>query len=252
PETSRYVYFGAVLIVLIAVELLRGVAIAPRALLMAAPLVALCALVGLDDIDIGAGVLRTTSQTVKAELGALQLVAARAPAAYEPDPQRAPQIKAGPYLQAVRAIGSSPADTPAQLLAADPASRAAADNVLLALAPPQLSAVAAGTSIGGPAPAIISLEAGTIARRGSCVLLAPVAGAARASFRAGAGGVLLRARGAPASALARSFGDVLHPLAPLIPSGGSAVLRASADASAVPWTFAAISSGSLAICAVRG
>ena len=71
-----------------------------------------------------------------AELGALELAAAHAPPDYRPDPQRAPDIVAGRYLHTVRAIGSSPADSPAAIAAADPGSRAAADAVLVALEAP--------------------------------------------------------------------------------------------------------------------
>ena len=109
PEASRYVYLGAVVIVLIGVELLRDVTISPRATGLAALLVAFCAVTGLTLLHAGATGLRATSRTVTAELGALELAATRAPANYRPDPQRAPQIEAGPYLHTVRAIGSSPA-----------------------------------------------------------------------------------------------------------------------------------------------
>ena len=47
PETSRYIYLGAVVIVLVAVELLRGVTIAPRATGLATLVVGFCAVTGL-------------------------------------------------------------------------------------------------------------------------------------------------------------------------------------------------------------
>ena len=140
PETSRYIYLGAVVIVLVGVELLREVTITPRATALAALLVAVCAITGLTVMHAGAMGLRATSKTVTAELGALELAAAHAPPDYRPDPQRAPNVVAGPYLHTVRAIGSSPADTPAAIAAADPTSRAAADAVLMALDDPEADA----------------------------------------------------------------------------------------------------------------
>jgi hypothetical protein len=118
PETSRYVYLGSALIVLAGVEMLHGRLIPATPIVLAIPLVALCAFSGLTDLHNAAQGLRGTSQTVTAELGALELAARYAPPEYEPDPALAPQIKAGLYLHTVRSIGSSPADTPSQILAA--------------------------------------------------------------------------------------------------------------------------------------
>ncbi len=75
----------------------------------------------------GADGLRGDSRAVAAELGALQV------AAYDP-PASAwtlarTQILAGPDLHTVRAIGSSPADPPSKMAAADPGTRALADDV---------------------------------------------------------------------------------------------------------------------------
>ena len=106
PETSRYVYLGAVVVVLVGVELLRGLTITPQAMASAAVLVGLCAITGLTPLYNGASGLRSTSKVVAAELGALEIAAAYAPPGYQPDSQRAPQIAAGTYLHTVRAIGS--------------------------------------------------------------------------------------------------------------------------------------------------
>ncbi len=73
PETSRYIYLGAVVIVLIGVELLREVAITARASAVAAMLVAVCAVTGLTVLHAGAMGLRSTSSAVTARAGCARI-----------------------------------------------------------------------------------------------------------------------------------------------------------------------------------
>ncbi|MGH2831211.1 MAG: hypothetical protein ACRDK2_00410, partial [Solirubrobacteraceae bacterium] len=105
PESSRYIYLSAVVIVLVGVELLAGVQIAARAILIGTALVLVFALTGVQLLREGSNHLWETSQIVTAELGALQIGAAYAPSNYAPDPTRAPPVTAGPYLHTVRSIG---------------------------------------------------------------------------------------------------------------------------------------------------
>lgn len=250
PETSRYVYLGAVAIVLIGVELLRGVAVAPRAFGLAGLLVLFGALAGLTLMHDGAVGLRDTSKTVAAELGALELAAAYAPPTYRPDPQRAPQIEAGPYLHTVRAIGSSPADDPAELLTAEPAARAAADTILLALGAatvtPVRSAIVAPSA---PTPVIVTAEAGVAVRRGGCLYLEPEGGTPmRAVLRLPPAGVALRDRGvSPASLALRRFGEAFDPVTTLAPSSADE-LSIRTDVASTTWQLHTESASELQVC----
>jgi hypothetical protein len=79
-----------------------------------------CGVTGLTILDDGAMMLAAAAKRVTA-------------AGYQPDPRASPQIMAGPYLHSARAIGSTPADTPAEDVAADPPSGAAATAVLVTL-----------------------------------------------------------------------------------------------------------------------
>jgi hypothetical protein len=251
PETSRYIYLGAVVIVLIGVELLRGVAITPSVSAVAAVVVAGCAVTGLTVLHDGAMGLRGTSKTVTAELGALELAAAYAPPGYQPDPQRAPQITAGPYLHTVRAIGSSPADTSAEIVAADPASRAAADAVLVTLGAARL------TPLGGtkpsplaPAPVVSGLASGTQAQHGACMDLTPLPGVTMsATLILPSGGVEIADRGdGPASLAYRRFGEAFDPSSTQIASHTRTELSFMPDAAEVPWQLQVNSTSALAIC----
>jgi hypothetical protein len=253
PETSRYIYLGAVVIVLGGVELLRGLTITPRVTALAAVLVAGCAVTGLTVLDTGAKSLRSTSKTVTAELGALELAAAHAPAGYQPDPQRAPQIVAGPYLHTVRAIGSSPADSPAAIAAADPVSRAAADGVLLALDAPKLQPPGSTqSSVLGPAPAVSALSGGTQSRRIGCVQLTPLPAASLvAKLTVPARGVIIHNDGAgPALLAMKRFGEAFDPLPASAPPHSDSRLLPPSDAAVAPWQLQVTSTSRLSICAI--
>jgi hypothetical protein len=251
PDASRYIYLGAVVIVLVGVELLRGVTIAPRATALATLLVGLCALAGLTLLHSGAAGLRANSKTVTAELGALELAASKAPAGYQPDARRAPQILAGPYLHTVRAIGSTPADSAREIEAADPISRGEADRVLLALNAPTLTPLATGRrSPSSRPPAITSLVSGTQTRRGGCIELSPVVGATMgAALVLPREGLMIRDRGSSPAVLAvRRFGDSFDALPAAIPPHGTSVLVAVPDADAAPWQAQIGSSSTISIC----
>jgi hypothetical protein len=254
PEASRYVYLGAVVIVLVGVELLRDIAIPRRAVALATPLVAFFAITGLTVMHNGAAGLRATSKTVTAELGAMELAAAYVPPDYQPDPQRAPQIVAGPYLHTVRSIGSSPADSPARIASADPPTRTAADDVLLALEAPRLASMATvKRSPLAPAPAVATLVGGTLTQRGPCVdfsaspsvLLTGVLTLPR-------GGVAIRNGGGGAISLAFDrFGNVFLPSSSAVPPRGLVTLTFPADRDHTPWQLRLTSSSSLQVCGLQ-
>jgi hypothetical protein len=131
PWASRYVYSGVVLLALIIAESARGAR-------LTAPVMAIAGVVGVlalaGNISAFAGgthYVRTGSQTVSAELGALELARGVVPPGFILDPRWAPQVIAAPYFGATRAIGSTSADTPAEVRRAPAAVRAAAYSVLV-------------------------------------------------------------------------------------------------------------------------
>lgn len=252
-ETGRYTYLGAVLIVLIGVELLRGIRTSPRTTVLAGAFVALFALAGTAVLRNGSQSLRANSETVTAELGALELAEARAPATYQPDPTRAPQITAGPYLHVVRAIGSTPADSAAQIADTYSASRNAADAVLLALDVPAPAPLVPGkNSLLAPAPALLALSGGVSGQRGRCVTLAPQPrGSLTAVFVLPPGGVAIHDEGnTPTSLALRRFGDVFDPLSSTVAGRSVAALSLPADSSATPWQLQVVTASRLSVCGI--
>jgi hypothetical protein len=253
PEASRYIYLGAIVIVLVGVELLRGVDISARAMALGAVVVLACALSGLTVLHAGAAGLRGNSQTVVAELGALELDPDHVPPTYQPDAQRAPQIQAGPYLHTVRAIGSSPADSPGRIVASDSASRAAADTVLVQIGAATLVPLgSAAPSSLAPAPGVLALQ-GNVTQNRSCLQLAPVAGESlTGAFTLPEGGVAVHVRAPGAASLAvRRFGETFNPLGGPVTSRSPARVATAADAAEVPWQLQITSSSAVSLCGLH-
>jgi hypothetical protein len=251
PETSRYIYLGAVVIVLAGVELLQGIAISPRASAVAALLVAICAITGLTVLHNGAEGLRSTSTVLTAELGALEIASPYVAPTYQPDPQRAPQLTAGPYLHTVHAIGSTPADTPTQIITSNPTTRAAVDSVLLAAGAARLLPLGSTVpSSLAPAPASVSTVGGQEVQRGGCLQLTPTADATLVSqLTLPRGGVTIRDTGSgPASAALRRFGEAFDQLPSAVPADRAVVLSIALDAAPGAWQLQLTSSSPLIVC----
>lgn len=252
PETSRYLYLGAVVIVLAGVELLRGVSIAPRAAALATVLTVSFAITGLTVLHAGAGGLSSTSETLKAKLGAIELAAAYAPAGYHPDPHLAPTLEVGPYLHTVRAIGSSPADSPAQIAAAAPDLRAAADSILVAVEVPALQAAARPIPApSAPSPKLSSVRGGVATSHAGCVQFAPrVADASMEMLTSPGTRFLLRAApGAPVRVALRRFADSSAPTSRTLAGASSAVLSFTSDRDpARPWYVELFATQRLEVC----
>jgi hypothetical protein len=257
PESSRYIYLGAVIVVLIGVELLAGKTIGARAVGTATLLVLLCAWTGLTVMRSGAQGLWETSKTVTAELGALQLASAYAPPNYQPDPRQAPPVTAGPYLHVVRSIGSSPADTPAQIVAAIPSAKAAADSVLLALETPKLvPTTRPDYSLAVSAPQLVAFTSATQTRHAGCIHLSPSSHSPMTAVIAlPHDGIVIDDHGlAPVAMSLRRFGETFTATSDKVPASGSMAISMppDSDSSNIPWLLQLTSSSSLAICTVSG
>jgi hypothetical protein len=195
--------------------------------------------------------LRSTSDAVTAELGALEIAAVPLPAGYQPEPQLAPQITVGPYLHTVRAIGSSPADTPNEIITSTTKLRTEIDEDLIKI-----------EGSGALTPADARVRMGT-----RYPLLGDVGGAqpvhiGSQCWRTGvpdpytefllpAHGVLIRASGEAAQVVVRRFspplgGVVLGSVAP----HQAAVVRFPADTSGRPWFVRVSGASPIEVCGV--
>lgn len=171
---SRYMYAGAIFLILPVVELLRGVRIGRRALAIAGAVVVLAAVVNTATLVDGEEWLREETELVRSDLAALEIVSDGVDPEFRLLPNVAGtysliDVQAGDYLDAVREHGS-PAYTEAELAAAAEADRRQADVLIDAALPltldPDVDAGGARAGCatvpagGGPAP--VPLRPGTV------------------------------------------------------------------------------------------
>ena len=248
PDTSRYIYIGVVVIVLAICELLRGRSFAPRVLAAAAAVAALGVLLGGNDLRNGSQFLRSTSYIVRAELGAVELLGERAGKDLRVDAKLAPTLRAGPYLAAVRDVGDSPANSPAEIASTTGEARFFADTLLITGGALERSAAAADAALASTAPSV----------DGGGALAATDAGCVRTASGAldltvPATGLLVRPSRAEVAISARRFGDGFqnpeNAIAPLA-VGGALAVRVAPDASTAPWHLRLESSTGVTACAL--
>jgi hypothetical protein len=218
PGASRYLYPGAIFVVLALSELVPRLRVtklsragAVVAALVLVVLVAVSLRGNVDQLRQGAAGLRDASTHVKAELRSVELARDRVDPAFRPDPIRAPQIDAGGYLDAVDDLGS-PADSLREVRAQSAEVRAVADAVLVRALRARLRA-APGSPTEGAAPEVVSSRGGLATRAGSCAQFTPSANAPDAGMElVTRGPVVVSASTAPVAVAARVFGDGFTPV----------------------------------------
>lgn len=134
PTTGRYMYAGGVFVLLLAAELLRGVRIGGRALLVAGAVTLAAAASNLVPLKDGADWLENQTVLTKADLAAIEIARRTVDPNFALTPEIAGtpsliDIQAGKYLEAEDEHGS-PAYTAAELVSAPAVGRRQADIVL--------------------------------------------------------------------------------------------------------------------------
>jgi hypothetical protein len=256
PYANRYLYVGALLTVLVAVELARGARLQPvaGAVLAVAALAAAVSNVGV--LRDGARELRGDAETAKADLGALELARALARPDYVIHALPGVPllyVTAGQYFATERDIGS-PAASPAAIARSSERARTAADTELIALHGVALTPTAPGTADGAP-PRVDAATGGRSAVDGGCIrFVAPsvaAPGVATAlQITLPRAGVVLTSEGQPVTVAIRRFADEYRPLATLAPSR-SAALRIGPDGASQPWHLRIAGAGRAAVCGLN-
>jgi hypothetical protein len=174
---------------------------------------------------------------VSAELGALELARATAPASTPVDPHYAPVVTAGQYFAAIEALDSSPADPPARILTRPEDARVGADAVLARALDIQATPGPQSAGATAVAPTIEGVAGGTTSLRGACIAFHSRGSGAALDLSLPSGGLELRAApGPPVEVRARRFASLFDgaPLATLV-GGATIVVKSAADGSALPW-----------------
>jgi hypothetical protein len=182
------------------------------------------------------------SRTEAADLGALQLARSTAAPHSVVDPGWAPQIFVGDYFAAVRALHSTPADSPAQLLRRPEGMPAAADGVLVRQGEIHL-ALKRSASFASTAPLVEFHAGGALARHGSCVSFRPHGAGATLDLLLPSGGLGLKTATPqvgyepPSQVVARRFASGYEnaPIATLTSQAKWYLLSAIRDPDALPW-----------------
>jgi hypothetical protein len=237
PTSGRYQYQGAIFVLLIAAELLRGVRVGRRALAGAAVVTGVAVLSGLALLHDGYKFYRGESEGERAQLAAVE-IARQTVAPGLTLMSGLNSIEAGAYLSAVDAFGS-PAYTQVELVSSPGPARTAADKVLAEALPIRLapaSRVSPGAAAGrGPAG------------RGCRTVKASPAGGTGSFLRPGE--FTLKARAATgAEVLLGRFSDGLPvDLGTLRPGPGGS-LTIPADRSTRPWRLGLRGAGPVTVC----
>jgi hypothetical protein len=235
--SSRYLYVGALFVLLLAANLLRGVRLDRRALGVATALAVAVAVLNLVPLREGRDFFKSQTLLSRADLGAIEIAARTVEPAFALSPEVAGtsflnEIEAGEYLAAVREYGS-PAYTPAELARAPEAGRKQADVVLANALPVSIEAGAAG---GG---------------RGRCVVVPGGSAGAPLVLRPGVTTVEL-APGGPGAIRLRRFAAAGYPLASEGIAGASTTrLSIPADRSARPWRLRVDAAQGATVCRSR-
>lgn len=250
PAAPRYIYCGAVLLVLLVCELARG-KVVPRlgAAAVLGLLLVFAAVSNANTIDSTSGFLRLQAKDMRARLGALQLVGRdRVTNDLQFSPVNAPQLTAGRTLYAEESFGQIGL-TPAQLADTPQAQGLAADNVMRLTGSIATAPAATVPSPAGAAPASTGISGGTLRVRRGCVITRAESGDTRLDVDLPDGGDLLITADAATGILARRFATAF-PDTPIgeIPAGGTVRLDTRGDVSTDPWHLQFASAGNLRVC----
>jgi hypothetical protein len=249
PTESRYLLPGAVFVLMIAANLLRGVRV-PRAGIAVAyvvgALVAASNVYVLRDADIA---YRNTSDLIRADLGAVEIARDQiaTPFFLDQDIAGTPYVgvSTGGYLSAADAYGS-PADDPAQIAAEPEPARVAADRVLARALGVSFAPAKSPPPVSGPAPRVVGPPGAHASTAGGCVVVDPPG----AILSLSPGGAIVRAsRSSGVSLALRRFAAESFPLptAPL-ERGQVGVVRIPPDRAAEPWELAVRSRAPMTVC----
>ena len=172
---SRYVYQGAVIALLIVVEVasafdMRG-RTARRLLILA---VAVSVVLNVGWMAVWARHMRHVTTVTRGQLAALEIARDAAPPSFAPSPGfLLGQVTARDYYAAVGTFGGSPAYTTAQLRQASEEVRRAADRVLVRAF--SLRFARGGSPAHGvPPPEVEHVTSARVLRHGSCLTLSPM------------------------------------------------------------------------------
>ncbi|MDQ6841711.1 MAG: hypothetical protein M3025_04720 [Actinomycetota bacterium] len=255
-DESRYLYVGAVFLVLLVVELARGYSLSLSLYIGVGVLVVAASVSNIGTLRDGARLLQTQAQLTEAELAALDLSRPVVKPSYISNGFIFGIVTAGAWFSAEKSLGSS-APTPAEIAALPDYARRAADSQLIKIQQLGLrTALAAqSTNLSAP-PTIDAVQSGTVSSAGgACISFRPSAYTAAGTSNAlqvtvPPRGLLLRAGTVPATVSVRRFSTQFNQIGTLA-AGASGTLQITPDLSPRPWHLQLNADGPLLACGRR-
>jgi hypothetical protein len=250
PFAGRYLYVGAVFVLLLAAELARGVRVRPRTGAVLAALAAAAAVSNLAGFRDAARDLRDDALVVRAEVGTLELTRGIVPANYVSQGFFFHEVVAGPYFAAADALGT-PAFTAAEIAAQPENVRKAADAQLVAIHRVALVADRRPAT-GAVAPTVVAATAASVASRGGCLRVRPAAftpasATTQVQVAVPAGGLRVVAGEGPVAVGVRRFADETKPLGSIAPATAAA-LRIGPDRAPQTWILRLAPAAGATVC----
>ncbi len=176
-DAPRYVYPGAILLLLVLVEVAGAVRRPAWGAWVATGVLALGLVANLDRLHDEGTEQRLVANDIRAELGSVEIAAGVVEPTYRPFGFAGVFYPtAGEYLDAVRAFGS-PAYSPEQLAARPAATRLIADRTLAQAMRLSVRATRPRSSVGSGSPRVEKTFQGTSSAAGGCLLLRAARGA---------------------------------------------------------------------------
>ncbi len=260
PTASRYVYSGGVLLLLVIIESLRGIQVNWRTALVFTIVAALATIGGLRAFPGGESQLYQGSTSEAAELTALGLIRGFVPPDVAIDPHWSPQIVPALYFPATRDLGSTGADTLAQLSELPEEQRSSADLVLLNGGELRVRAQSRTPAPGSASPHVELHLLGALTRTPGCVRFVPAGAGSTLDVTLPSTGLTVRAgaraagvRHPPTELFARRFasGYENSPVA-VFRSARTLLIRARTDAAPQSWHVRLSPWQTVTVCTLAG
>lgn len=247
PAASRYLYFGAVIVLLAGALTVRRIPPAPRVWALLALAVLGAVVSNLGQLRAGANSLRGVTNDLRPALAAVELAGDAVPPATQPEPNAAPQVRAGLYREFVADSGS-PIGGAAAVLDGGPQSAVAVDAALARVL--GVAVVPEDGPIGARPPRVLAAVEGRARTEGSCLRYTPAGTGAALDLTLDAGSsVVLRDVAESAQLRLRRMSDAFSadPIGTVEP-GAEVAIQTPRDAIARPWVLRISPGGALRAC----
>jgi hypothetical protein len=255
PESARYLYPGAILVLLVVGGALSASPVRWRGSLVLAGICAIGLLPNLRELHYGADFFRLQSNQDRAVLAAADLLGGSGPAGLKLEDREDPGLVGthdlsftlGDYRDAKDRYGT-PAFSLAQLRTLDASSRQAADRFLV-----RALGLAAVPARRGPRalPADVRADApgGRLVRRGGCLRFAPKLPGAKLTVSLPRAGIWIQPRSGPAVSVGLyRFADGFPVAVGEAPAGGPSMLTLPAGPASAGWVAQLAPQQPLRVC----